>query len=411
MKKAIQHLLDFIEKIQYETAIFLFLLLRGLPLADLSNLKGWQTMSYVLSYKNGFFSRGLIGTIFRFIFPDFVTSQNAALFVNATVILDCLITALILGGLLRAAKKRDQLMLAAVPVVVYLCVPINITTYFSAGQHAGKLEIFLFPLMMLSAWILMKTTPGIKQTVYLSIISIISLLIYQNYIFLCFPLILALIIYNLFDYGWSRRNVILAGIICAVTGLTFIYLQLFAKINAADAASLTAELRSQTDMVIWEEAVFYEYFASFKDFYVDLMLYRYDYQLEVLLFDLILLSPAIAVYVFIWFHAFRNCKEKKEKQLLILLQLCSLVFLPTYIITCDWARWSIWFIIFQVSLVLILWFKKSEPMLCALNKTCALIKKYNAVAAFIIIYFLSLTTLSVTEMFTISKTLYGIVFN
>jgi len=411
MKKALSQIFLFIQRFQYELAIFLFLLLRGLPLADFSSLSGWQSMSYVLSYKYGFCSRFLIGSIFRLIHPDYVSSQDAAVFVNSAVIFDCLITALVLGALLRAAQKRGQFMLAAIPTLIYLAVPLNISIYFSAGEHAGKLEIFLLPLMFLSAWLILKSKPGPKLTAAVTVITVVALLIYQNYIFLCFPLILALLIYNLFIYGWNRRNIINSLVICFVTGIVFLYLQLFAKINADSAAALSAQLQSQTDMIIINDAVFYEYFASFSEFFVDLMLFRYGYQFKILIFDLLLLSPAIFIYIYIWYKAFRSCQQKSEKLLLSSLQLCSLVFLPTYIITCDWARWSIWFIIFEAALVLILLYRNFAPMVSALSSTLDLIKKYKALVILILVFFMSLTTLSVTEMFVVAKSLYRVFFS
>lgn len=411
MKKAISLASNLIQRIQYELAVFAFLLLKGLPMADFSSLDGWQSMSYVLSYKYGFCSRFLIGTLFRLIHPDYVTAKDTAIFVNLAVIFDCLLISLIIGTLLRSAQKRGQLALAAIPVVIYLAVPLNISIYFSSGGHAGKLEIFLLPLMLLSAWLLLRTAPDIKQTVLLSCITVIALLIYQNYIFLCFPLILALLIYNLFEYGWTRKNIFFSLSVCAVTGVAFLYLQLFANVNAADAAALTSELQSQTNMEIVGDAVFYEYFASFSEFFDDLMLYRFGYQFSVLLLDLILLSPAIFVYIYIWVKAFKSCNTGNEKWLLAGMQLCSAAFLPTYIITCDWARWSIWFIMFQAALVLLLWYRGFAPIVNALSHTLELIKKYKALSALVIVYFLSLTILSVTEMFVISKTLYHIIFN
>ncbi len=407
MKQFFGKVFSFIQHIQYELAIFFFLLIRGLPTADFSSIFGWQCMSYVLNYEYGFSSRLLIGSLLRLIHPDFISAKDTAIFVNLTVIFDCLILAIALGAFLRTAHKRGQFLFAAVPVVMYLAYPLNFSIYFSAAGHAGKLEIFLLPLMLLSAWLLLNTQPGTKQTIAISAISVVAMLIYQNYVFLCFPLILALIIWNLFEYGWNKKNILHSLIICFITGGAFLYLQLIAKLNASDASALTAELQSRTDMYIGYDAVYYEYFASFSDFFVDLMLGRYDYQFQTLFMDLLISAPVIIINLYIWIKAFRGCADKSEKWTLILLQLSSAAFLPTYIITCDWARWSIWYVLFQTAVILLLWFKEFRPMVRALEAVSELVCKYKAIAAMVVIYLLSLTSNSVTEIFVITKTIHN----
>lgn len=396
---------SFVKKWESEAVIFLFLMLSAYSYASPTGLAGWQTIFYTADYSLGFCSRLFIGSIMNLIFPNFIPAAAVSLIVFVFTALVCLFAAVLLGRVLKIASRRGQLYPIALMVLIYLAMPTRISCYFMAGEYFGKMEIFLFPLMLLAVILLLCRKLDTKLFAALAAICLLGCTIYQAFIFLCFPIVLALLIYNFFESGFNKRVFWGSFAVCAVAAAAFLYFQLLGKITSADAQAVAEALQSKTDLKIIDDAVFYEYFSSFSQFFSDLQSGRFEKLLWMMIPDILLLSPVIFAFLYIWIKALISA-DKRTRLMLILTQVCSAAFLPIYVITCDWGRWNVCFIMFQFILLFSLWYKQCKPITDALYSLAALSRRHMPLTILVLIYLFSLDLHTVANFLSQSHSLY-----
>lgn len=389
-----KQLSNFFNTWKYESAIFIFLMVAGLSIIQsIFYVASWPFSFYLLSYDLGSGSRLLIGSIFNFIFNGFLPYEQIGLIVFCFTTLLCFLVSLFLGKLLKLSEKSSNNIGIIYLILLYLASPVKISTYFS-GALMGYLEIYVFAIVLLIIYLFLNSKQNWLFWVITSILCLICMAIHQVFMFILFPIILALMIYNLYENKWKKNLLIGTIFVCCVVGISFLYFQFFSSINVPNVDDLVAILLKKTDLSYSVEylklPLVCEYFAPLKQKFFGTMIYASKnlFNPIVLFFTCIFFSPLFLIFRNIWKNIINNSVEKSGKVVFISMQACSLFFVPSFALTCDWGRWFIWLVTFEFALLFILYWKQCKPVVDAIDCFGVFVRDNKFIMGLLLLFFM-----------------------
>lgn len=333
--------------------IFLFVFLSFRLIISLAvELDPWSAAWFAINYDFGFIKRGLIGSLLKLIFPTFIKTNYAFIFVFITLLFAIVIISILFNEIY---KKKNRI---ATLIIVFILIvsPFSIEYLFN-NANFGRLDTFIYFLTMLSILINIKFSNFYLKQSFIFISAVLCILIHQVYIFTYFSISFALLLINLFT---TKKNSVSQYLF---TIFVFILiLSLFIKIQFYTSPILPLNhmldiLHSSTNLVITDIAVELEYYENI----------NYGYNLIYLVFingtelpilylfiTLLLLLPVILLIVAIYTYLLRKCENYRIKILYILLMCVNIFFLPSYFLTVDWGRWMASQFIYNIIVILLL---------------------------------------------------------
>lgn len=373
--------------------IFAFLIVSGLMVTDNFTVDWWVKPFYFLSYKYGFCSKMLIGTIVNCIFGNSVSEPLIKVIAAFAIVVLCFLIALFFGKILRVAEQRGSNWGIYFIVLLYLACPARISNYFAPAFN-GRFEVYIFMLVLLALYIFFTKKQDFKFWLSMSLICLLCTVIHQIFIFIFFPIILALMIYNLYEQQFNKETVFGTFAVCTTTAISFLYFQFFAKFNIINEKMLMDIINSRyyyyRELSALHDPIICEYYSTLKDQTFQLVVQYMPALFYKALLTFILLIPLFFVFIVIWRNAYKNCIDNKSKILLIAMQMCGLIYIPTFIFACDWGRWIFFFITFQFALLFILWYKKCQPIVTAIESIGDYCKEHIFIAAILLLYLMRL---------------------
>jgi hypothetical protein len=336
-----------------------------------------------------------------------------------------------------AKDEEKKPYLAVCAVIMFSPIAIQ----FLDEHIFGRLELFLqittlIMLFLASRRFLIWLVP---------IFCVISVAIYQNFVFLYFAPLFTILIYQAVS---SEKKAAKAKII-AVTALSVILtcsssiaFQFYRNINASSPKEMRERLVEYTDIPMlldsvledeakWEarlqlenadnpEAVTQEefeidvindplrleYFLGMRD-HLDIYFldeggaYYWKTQLKRFIFSLLYLSPLIAIFVLFYRRSMKDEESKSIKWVYRLAMLSPLTSIPAFLLTVDYGRWLA-AIFFTQFILMLLFFRKLQSAKNAIISLYAYVAKYpigfivfllymNALGSFLIIDILNMT--------------------
>lgn len=387
-----KHITNFFKRWKYESAIFVFLMISGMYIStSFFHVAHWPFAFYLLDYNVGSGSRLLIGSIFNFIFKGFLNFPLVGLIVFCFLSFLCFIISIFLGRLLRFSDKIGNNTGLIFLVLMYLASPGRISQYF-AYNLIGYFEIYLFALVLLMIYIFLNHKQNCFFWFTISALCILSMAIHQVFIFIMFPIMLSLMIYNLYEKKWEKSILLGTIFVCIVTVISFLYFQFFSRLNVHTLNELVSIVIHKTNLYYPVEALKIpykcEYFDSTKEKLIGTMLYAIKNLFKPIFLILVcfFLLPIFSVLNSIWKNIYKNCNDKSEKIIFVLMQSCGLAFLPAFILACDWGRWFFWYLTFQFILLFILYWKESKPAVLAINTLGEFVHNNKFIMGLLLLY-------------------------
>lgn len=374
------NLVNFFKKWSYESFIFIFFIFHGLRLTDGKFLiPAWPYTFYLLSYDLGHGSRLLIGTIFNLIFHNFLPYKTVTTIVTIFTLIICLLVSVLLGRLLKLADKKAESTGICFLVLLYLALPTKISAYFS-DTLLGYFEIYIFPIVIAIICLLTTRKQNWGFWILVSVLCFICLAIHQGFLFILFPLVLALMIYNLRENNQGRKTMLGTILVCAVVAISFIYFQFFSKLNFKTVEELIAVVFHRTDVTyninFLKQPYNCEYYDSLYQKLIGTMIYALKniFDPSHLAFAVIFFTPVFIVIKKIWDGIYANCQSEAEKKTYKLMQACGLLFIPLFALACDWGRWTFWLINYQFAMIFVLYWWNSKPLIIAMQELSEFVK-------------------------------------
>lgn len=377
--------------IQYEFAIFIILFTRLFTFL-VEKLDGdlYLLPSYLVDYSYGFGGRKLIGSIFRFCFPD--TLPMSAIIVVTYVVCVVLIISLsgLLGTFIRRMKEYgDTYYIFGICLcTMYLVSPFSVAFLFTPENFA-RFDIYLY-LLALIFIILFFCRRTVSYYIALFAIGVVGSLIHHAFISTYFILVLALSIYDWYQTDFSVKRFGAYAIVGFLLLVVVAAIVLFSS-NNVSYEEMYIQLQGRTDGVLNQsgiQVVYYEgLIANMKAFVMG----NLTNELLGLFLISIFLSPLYYMFYYIWRVAVNEVADKKYKITINAMNSCFFLLIPLCVVAIDYARWLAAALFCQMALIAVLAYKRDKGVLKGIDGVANFLKKNVFISVSYVVFLGSLS--------------------
>lgn len=361
----------------------------------------WVSVWYGADYSLGFGSRFFIGWLLHLFCGEYVDAKVAYAFCYFSLLSLLLLVSFLLNQLIIHTKQNLR------PALLFLICLFVFSPVFISGvaesSFFGRLEFYTYILSLVSV-----IGFHFFKKIYIkygvaTVLSCVSMAIYQGYIFLVYPIVLMLFLYDILkDKNINLKKISFASISVFFTGVTFLIFQFFSTIHSKTTSEFVAQIQKLSNVEVTPLAVEYEFFKPLSDIYADMMAVRlvWFYQNEQLLAALICFLPVIYFFILLYICAFKYEKNRPfYKNIYVYFLMVNFLILPQFILNVDWGRW--FFMLFNLLFfgVFYLVYQRNFGMLYGLKILNGWLKKYWIIAFVILVYLFSLSDLSTDYYF------------
>jgi hypothetical protein len=368
----------FISKYRYEFMFFITLvcyLIYYIPVID--EVTSWCITPYALSYRLGFISRGLIGSLLRFFIPN-LTIKHIYIFILANILILCALTIFFMHKI--AVRAYDESKSGIIFLLgLFLVNPASIAFLFYWGNY-GRFDMYLIMTLIISAILIMDDV----CVWIIPFLCVGAVLTHQAFVFQYYPAVLVLVYYFAFvlkkKYGRS-----IFAMTLLLPCITFIYMQFFSSINYSYSdtmAIIDATTDLPADYITQDMMVKLEYYSSVFDtfgVFVKIPLARNIIKSVV---ALAVISPMLKLIADIW-------KEFAAAQSSFIAKLFPVFILaaqlPMFVLTCDYGRDYSAIIISNFVVIFTLYALKDAGITKAVSRLSDNLKAHPAYYVFVIV--------------------------
>lgn len=359
--------------------LFIVLLLLKMPKAE--NMSSFSITIYTTSYDLGFSSRFLVGSLI-FLFTDFLTLNSLyAIIVVSTVVMTAFASYML--GYVPGRLDGDAGSGARAIMLLYAATPISIIVLYK-DDNFGRYDIYLiivslFLLVCLAGQHLRWLVPALCA---------VCMLIHHVWMFSFMPASAILLLYSAYRDKKRRSGVALCALSYAVIIGLFLYFQFFKpSLDFASAEEMAAALGQRVDYMVNPSIYYGEYFSSVPELW-------HSYIKPILLEDSVpdalyllpVILPVLAVLFSVWLNAFRLCREKFMRLVILLCMAAPLSTLVQCVMINDYGRWFAAMMITQLSLLFFLLYKKEESVTASVGNLAVFLRKHSYLAAAVAAY-------------------------
>ena len=387
MENVKQKLLSFWNEIKYEACIFLYLFVRLIWNCPL-NFISYISTSYSLNYSYGFIRRGLIGSIFDFVFDGDISFINAHTFVLTFCFVLITLISILFGKIIRSFEeptKRKQIIFL---VCTYLIMPFCVFYLFSRHNY-GRQDLYLYIITILQILLVFKK-PTLIKYLAVGVLSFICILIHEAYAFFVFPILFAILVYQIYKNNFDKKLLIGFGIILSIIGISTIYFNFFSSINVETCNELISALHSNTDLRIEESAIQFGYYDHTVADHVQE--YVGEEWLQNFIGTIILLIIFLPINIFVYkiFKEYLTKRNKLQRNGIYLLLAVLIVFIPLFVVAVDWGRWFSGVYTYLFTLIVLMLYENQESGFEIINKLENFCKQNSLITIGIVLIFMAL---------------------
>lgn len=331
---------------KYEILLFLFLLfelIASLPPPE--HMHRWVTAHYLLSYRFGFSSRFLMGSVVSLL-TDHVSAEFIWSFALGAVFALCFLVASMCARVIKTQRERHRQSIIAV-LVMFLLSPASVTYLFNSTNY-GRLDTYLLLCTLLIILLC--------ETAYIWLVPVLcfaGFAIHQGFAFTYFPAVIVVLLLGLCRGEGKKKRIAITAITVGVSACAFIYFQFFSKNALTESYEGIINAMSQHSRVKFSpDMVRYEYFKSLPEQFTAFVLPDLWIKVKRTLSVLVLLSPLYAAIFGFWKTNIQNCPDRVRKAVFVLAMLSPLCALPAFALTAGWGRWLAAVTISQMCIVL-----------------------------------------------------------
>lgn len=301
---------------------------------------GWPAYNYFIGYETGFGGRKLIGTLCNLLLPGNVrVPQIQAIVIVANILLMAL-SVLFVAKCLNRIEAKPQL---AFLLAIYLIAPFSILEWFNTGMSIIFMETY--QMIIVLVWLLLYINH--HQNRWFNIVTIlmviVCVLIHHTFCCILFPLVVALLVYDMFESEQlSKKGVIWASSVCVATALLLVFIWLFSRMTIPiDALRARLDMKSEPGILTQEpRALEMLYYMSNSDNAISNSDYLYKQKLCEFFMTIVLLSPLFSVLLFPMIYATHRTKMTPLKWRYIIMSIVLIFFpLPIFLMATDYGRW------------------------------------------------------------------------
>lgn len=292
------------------------------------------------SYKYGFISRGLAGTIYQWI--DHILPVNMidyAMVLRFTLIVTLAFYVLFFAFCYQCMKRCQEEYLGRFLYLI-LFYAVFVVSMFAYKRNFGRLDLYLMALTVIGTMCLIA-----KKAEWLIVpLSMISVMYHQGYVFMFYNILLALLVYRLLSEKEKKAR-IYYGIILLVSligcSALFLWFEFFSHTDGvryvdeiiANAKAMTKPFNGMT---------YHDTLIDHEILGIDLSDVEYPYRvmnwIEIPFF-IAIISPYIVLAVKLFRRILARAQGKTERLKYGFLAIAAGTLLPLFLMKCDYARW------------------------------------------------------------------------
>lgn len=346
-------------------------------------VNSYNSTIMALSYKYNFASRGLIGTIYRFMDSftktDLMNYPHVLLYTQAVTILFFVFLLLFCWYIL---KKCDVSRIKDASYMLYFLM-ILLVPAFACEHNFGRVDLYMIGLSILSVILL---TMGTLEWLVIPLAAI-AVMVHQGYVFMYFNIILVILIYKFFSS--DRRGRIKYGAITVLAFVTvsvlFLWFEFFSR---TDGSTFYSQVVSDATALSLNG----EYHVTLLEHEIlgtDLAAEEWDYHLKNFVefpMYIILMLPFIIPALQIMINNIKEASgtEEKLKYLAVLLGVGTIA--PNFVLKVDYGRWLIAVLVYYLSVHTFLLASKDKLITKSISRTFSTIGKNPMLSCFYIVY-------------------------
>ena len=292
------------------------------------------------SYKYGFISRGLAGTIYQWI--DHILPVNMidyAMVLRFTLIVTLAFYVLFFAFCYQCMKRCQEEYLGRFLYLI-LFYAVFVVSMFAFKRNFGRLDLYLMALTVIGTMCLIA-----KKAEWLIVpLSMISVMYHQGYVFMFYNILLALLVYRLLSEKEKKAR-IYYGVILLVSligcSALFLWFEFFSHTDGvryvdeiiANAKAMTKPFNGMT---------YHDTLIDHEILGIDLSDVEYPYRvmnwIEIPFF-IAIISPYIVLAVKLFRRILARAQGKTERLKYGFLAIAAGTLLPLFLMKCDYARW------------------------------------------------------------------------
>ena len=292
------------------------------------------------SYKYGFISRGLAGTIYQWI--DHILPVNMidyAMVLRFTLIVTLAFYVLFFAFCYQCMKRCQEEYLGMFLYLI-LFYAVFVVSMFAYKRNFGRLDLYLMALTVIGTMCLIA-----KKAEWLIVpLSMISVMYHQGYVFMFYNILLALLVYRLLSEKEKKAR-IYYGVILLVSligcSALFLWFEFFSHTDGvryvdeiiANAKAMTKPFNGMT---------YHDTLIDHEILGIDLSDVEYPYRvmnwIEIPFF-IAIISPYIVLAVKLFRRILARAQGKTERLKYGFLAIAAGTLLPLFLMKCDYARW------------------------------------------------------------------------
>lgn len=292
------------------------------------------------SYKYGFISRGLAGTIYQWI--DHILPVNMidyAMVLRFTLIVTLAFYVLFFAFCYQCMKRCQEEYLGRFLYLI-LFYAVFVVSMFAYKRNFGRLDLYLMALTVIGTMCLIA-----KKAEWLIVpLSMISVMYHQGYVFMFYDILLALLVYRLLSEKEKKAR-IYYGVILLVSligcSALFLWFEFFSHTDGvryvdeiiANAKAMTKPFNGMT---------YHDTLIDHEILGIDLSDVEYPYRvmnwIEIPFF-IAIISPYIVLAVKLFRRILARAQGKTERLKYGFLAIAAGTLLPLFLMKCDYARW------------------------------------------------------------------------
>lgn len=292
------------------------------------------------SYKYGFISRGLAGTIYQWI--DSILPVNMIdyeMVLKFTLIVTLAFYVLFFAFCYQCMKRCQEEYLGRFLYLI-LFYAVFVVSMFAYKRNFGRLDLYLMALTVIGTMCLIA-----KKAEWLIVpLSMISVMYHQGYVFMFYNILLALLVYRLLSEKEKKAR-IYYGVILLVSligcSALFLWFEFFSHTDGARYVDeIIANAKAMTKP--FNGMTYHDTLIDHEILGIDLSDVEYPYRvmnwIEIPFF-IAIISPYIVLAVKLFRRILARAQGKTERLKYGFLAIAAGTILPLFLMKCDYARW------------------------------------------------------------------------
>lgn len=357
-----------------------------------SEISDWCVLWYAADYSLGMGSRFLMGTILRFLSGGFLYYQLVIAFCYVFVFVMVILLSVIANKMYSVCG--DNYKLAFIYIwIMFLAGPGSLDTYWSSRNLFGRLEIY--GLILSLGCLLIYNKWGINKASFsiITVMSVLSMAIYQGNIFMYYQLIMMIFIWEIYRSPRSVRPWAYGISNFSLTSIAFLLFQFGASVNYENAEQMAEYIGRNTNIPINAEVLDNEFFRSIPDIYSvsNVNYYTIIFPRECTIVTMIVLFPVIVLFIALYAKCIRVFKTKNPDKTILrsvypYFLALLMIIVPQFILNVDWGRWMLSeTVILFMGFLFLLW-RKDEGAVVACTSLNAWITRHPFISGLALIY-------------------------